>query len=333
MLSQLISQYWPLLFPGESKPDNLALVKNGGWNMVGAPVSFLVFKENDCQPSFHLKVNRDTLSSQNIRREYETYRRIYDRTGRSKTTIPQPLACETVGEYVVFVERFLPGEPFDMLKFSERNVDAIQVYFEQTLEWLLSFQVETRESVFTVNDAFIDAHLGEALEIVKAQHPDEWDTIEPGLAWLERELGRFAGKEIPAVAVHGDFNHYNLLLNNRAVSVIDWEYCQVRGLPVDDLVFLYLEAAIACDPIPPFRFVPAFLALNDVAPWGGRSFGDGLARVASMHQLDIRLARLLVPVYLLKMLAFDYRGTSFPLRSPDTLRHALRYCGCTGIPI
>jgi hypothetical protein len=38
--------------------------------------------------------------------------------------------------------------------------------------------------------------------------------------------------------------------------------------------------------------------------------------------------KLLVPVSMLGMLARDYRGTEFPLRSVASLESALRFAGC-----
>jgi thiamine kinase-like enzyme len=326
-LHAAVEERWHRLFPKSAPPPQFTLVKVGGALRPGAPVSFLVFLEGTQVPSFHLKVSRDDISANNIEQEYSLYSALYRRAANSAHSLSEPMSCEQVGPYTIYAQRAVGGRQFDLLNLVSHDRVAMNRYWDQALDWLLAFQRDTLGAPFLLDSTWFEIDLDRTIAKARALHAMETDFLQPGLAWLRDQLRTHFGATVPGVGVHGDFNHYNLLFQGDAMYVIDWEHCQARGLPIDDVVFLYLQAAIACEPEAPFPMLQSMLGHRADASWAHDAFTRALNRVAAMHGFGADLARLLVPYYLAQMLTRDYRGGEFPLRSVNALSAALKFAG------
>jgi thiamine kinase-like enzyme len=302
-------------------------VKVGGGSKPGAPVSFLVFLERNDTPAFHLKVSRDDSGAENISQEYLLYSALYRRAVNTADSLSEPMSCEQVGAYTIYAQRAVRGRQFDLLNLVSHDRAAMGRYWHQALEWLIAFQRDTASDPFVIELAWLDGDLAQTMRQARSMHSVEDDVLKPGLEWLQEQLGRHVGTVVPRVGVHGDFNHYNLLFDADRMYVIDWEHCQLNGLPIDDVAFLYLQTAIACDPDKPFPMFQATLGQRAQPSWALDEFNFALNRIAATHGFDSDVARLLVPLYLLQMLTRDYRGGEFPLRSVNSLLTALRFAG------
>lgn len=91
-------------------------------------------------------------------------------------------------------------------------------------------------------------------------HADELRGTFPGLDHALDVVAR-----LPAVAMHGDLQRRNLLLEGTAVGAVDWEGAWLEGIPGLDLVFLALFAA---GDEPDLSLI-ARLSDGGDAPWGG----------------------------------------------------------------
>ena len=95
-----------------------------------------------------------------------------------------------------------------------------------------------------------------------ARHAEDLRATYPG---LDRALALVGG--LPAVAMHGDLQRRNLLLDGDTVSAVDWEGAWLEGIPGLDLVFL---ALFATGEEPDLGLI-ARLAGGADAPWGLRA--------------------------------------------------------------
>jgi hypothetical protein len=82
------------------------------------------------------------------------------------------------------------------------------------------------------------------------RHTAFWSSHQPGAiraapAGMQTEIARAWDHvgDVPTRSLHGDVQPRNLLLDGRAVGLVDWEGCWRHGLPGLDLVFLALMSA------------------------------------------------------------------------------------------
>lgn len=327
MLSALLAAHWATVFGEGRRPAAFEVVKHGGWRGSAAPVAFLVFTDGRPDPAYFLKVSRDEASAANIRREHEEYMKIYARAGRLQNCIPVVKWCGELGEYTILVESVVRGRSWEGVDFAtartRRGQRAISRLVLRALDWLLDFQGLTETRRVPLNRDFVDLHVARHVGRLSGEHREAMTALAPLLDQLVVSFEAHGPAQIPLVAVHGDYNHFNILVHGKELSVIDWEYCEAEGLPFVDPLFLLLETAIGSTREPAGIAVQAFVG-PDAGSWSGALYRGAIDRLATAYGLDVRLVLSGMAASALGMLARDYRGTSFPLRSFETLELLLR---------
>jgi hypothetical protein len=172
-----------------------------------------------------------------LRRALDEREQIRRRVGRG---VP-PLRITAEGRDCLWlVESRLPGQP--------PRPEQAASWFPQVTDWLLRMadpdgeplarSPSWRQHADALRGAFPSVGLDHALELVGA---------------------------LPAVAMHGDLQPRNLLLDGSTVGAVDWEGAWLEGLPGLDLVFLSLFATAG---EPDLSILDTLAAGGDV-PWGG----------------------------------------------------------------
>ncbi|MDX6449721.1 MAG: hypothetical protein QOD08_2184, partial [Gaiellaceae bacterium] len=136
----------------------------------------------------------------------------------------------------------------DRASGSTPPAERVEAWFPLAADWLLRMADPAR----TPLDRSA-AWSGHAADIVAA-YPE----IGPALAVVGN---------LPAVAMHGDLQRRNLLLDGDAVGAVDWEGAWLEGIPGLDLVFL---ALFATRDEPDLELIARLAAGADV-PWGLRA--------------------------------------------------------------
>ncbi len=155
-----------------------------------------------------------------------------------RASIPRPLFFGQIAGHPTLIETYMPGVPFS--KHTRRREPGL---FLQASKWLGDFHERTRRTARPLTAEERDGFFLYSLE----------STMRAGarrsgsgrfLDRFSRQLEELAGTELPYV-----FNHNDLCLNNirfqaDQIQVIDWEFSRESGLPLLDLLNLFLFFAM-----------------------------------------------------------------------------------------
>jgi Ser/Thr protein kinase RdoA (MazF antagonist) len=124
----------------------------------------------------------------------------------------------------------------DGLMSVARSCDAPEVVdnLDLALDWLLRCQQSTLTQPHRLSEQELDTYLRGPIAYMKAT-----SRLTPGeaayLDTLQADTNRLADLPLPLVFKHGDFQPGNILVNGKAIHVIDWEFGAVLDLPLHDV--------------------------------------------------------------------------------------------------
>jgi Phosphotransferase enzyme family len=157
---------------------------------------------------------------------------------RSGARAPSVVYHGPAGSRVALVESALPGERVSTIL--RREPARLPTILTQVTDWLSGWHVETRVMrPFTSED--LERLIVTPLRAV-APH------LHDNVAYAERveTLGRsLLDRVVPFAAAHNDLTTWNLLLDEDALSVVDWEAADAQSLPLVDLEYLLVDAVAA----------------------------------------------------------------------------------------
>ena len=220
---------------GRVKPDHRPVLVRIG----DTSVALISVSEPRGGGGFMLRIPLTPQVSVQQRHNLETLTKIVAKLGPDSFLaglLPQPLATLECKGNPVFVERLCPG--FD-LRNCYRRQDLSGV-FRLGLDFLLKLHREFDESR-THSSASIDSWLRVREHHIYKNLPS---FPEGSLESLVEDAKKcLHGCRLPMVCTHGDFWPGNLLTTERGDSltgVVDWEFSDLEGIPLLDLMHLLL---------------------------------------------------------------------------------------------
>lgn len=291
------------------------------------PILFFLFVEGEPRPAYALKVNRNPDYPDAIEREYRNYSAIYARVG-GDPAIPRPLFCAPIGDRRVLCETVVAGRRCEDRYFSVRRGwrrrRAIERFLERAMAWAGEFHRRTRVASPVIDAGIVEDEFERPL-VAFAARPDVGGPLAERLHAFTARLPRLAGMRWPVTAVHGDFDHGNILLEGDRVGVVDWEDCRGEGNPFVDLAFLVFDLALVSDlDAGREQRLRSFFAPSS---WSFDLLVRLLREYARSHDLDPDLFWLALPRTVIDVLTHDYGPErdlrSIPLHSLAMLDFAL----------
>ncbi len=202
-------------------------------------VALLAFAEGRAEPLAFLKAAADPRRASSLRLEFENLTRLGRAADSLRSSIPQPLYCERLGDWTVLAESAHAGRrmkdfpPDDY--FASRE---FRLHFSQVASWLGQFgQALGRETVA----AHGAGALGREIERYRSTH----DVSLALSALLDETLRDLERREFPLLPCHGDFCSANVVvLGGPAIFVVDWEHRLDPTWPLVD--FVHFVASTWC---------------------------------------------------------------------------------------
>jgi thiamine kinase-like enzyme len=233
-LRDYLLENWRSLWPGMGKPRQLDfLVQATGISKVCC----YVFMNDEAQPRWVAKMPRSPRDNDVLAHEYSVTQHLREAgSGYVRDTIAGPVLTATISGNLVGIERYLQGRPMDGLMSVARSCDAPEVVdnLDLALDWLLRCQQSTLTQPHRLSEQELDTYLRGPIAYMKAT-----SRLTPGeaayLDTLQADTNRLADLPLPLVFKHGDFQPGNILVNGKAIHVIDWEFGAVLDLPLHDV--------------------------------------------------------------------------------------------------
>jgi hypothetical protein len=238
MIPQLRSyllEHWADLPLSGTRPRNLAfLVQATGISKLCC----YLFADNASHPQWVAKIPRAPRDNPVLSHEYSVIQDLRSRgSDFVRTTIPGPLCQATVAEHLVGIERYLPGRPLDgiMMIGAQRHAEPqVCEYLDLAIGWLLRSQRETLFQRGRLTDDQVQCYLLAPIAQLRATSrltPHESIYLDR----LIERIGALAEQPLPLVFQHGDFQPGNILVEDTAIRVIDWEFGAIAALPLHDV--------------------------------------------------------------------------------------------------
>lgn len=329
-LAALIEE-WPRLTDRPLALRRPRLMKASSRPGANLPLVFFLFDEGACQPAYVLKVNRNPEWPTGIREEYRNYSAIYARLAAGQLRVPQPIWCEPVGRHVVLCETYVRGHRLEDRFFSVRlgrwRRRAIERFLEKAMAWIGEFHLRTRVTSRVIDRQCLEENFRGPLRRF-CERPDLSSSLREGLNRFGQTLDRLSARPWPITAVHGDFDHGNILIDGDEIGVVDWEDCRPGGDPLIDLAYLVFHLALVSDlRLDPGERLATFFHEG--------SWTEGLVRrvlqeYSRTNGLDPGLFFAALPRTVMQVLTHDYGPgrdpRSIQLRSLKLLEFALTLC-------
>jgi len=146
---------------------------------------------------------------------------------------PKLIARDSYQNIQYSVESMLTGVN---IKDSELATnDKSHKVIEQSYKYLVELHEKTANYIDLVDD-YYNTSIQYVLDVAKSRFDSSlYSTFDLINNYIHNSL---YGKNIALVLSHGDFSVDNIIVNDGSVSgVIDWDYSQINGLPIVDLLF------------------------------------------------------------------------------------------------
>jgi aminoglycoside phosphotransferase (APT) family kinase protein len=318
---------WPGL-TGEPAPVTSRLMKASSRPGPCHPLLFFLFPPGSGEPHYVLKVNRDPAYPDAIEREFRNYSTIYARGGAADPAMPRPVFCGPVGDHLTLCETYVRGRRCEDRYFAVRrgagHRRAMEHFLTAATTWVRDFHLRTRHEARPLDHAR-RADLFEQPLRSFARRANVGRAGAEGLLALAARMDVLDGVPWPRGAVHGDFDHGNILIDGRRLGVVDWEECEPVANPLLDLAYLIVHLALITDfERPPRGRLESFFRQG--------SWTEGLTRTvvgdyAAAHGLPSALFFLALPSLVVDVLTREHPRQrdprSIPLYSLDVLEFAV----------
>ena len=197
------------------------------------PVSFLVLNKKN--PVAYIKVPRNPSVNKTIEEEYNNLSKIYQLIQKNeslKNSIPKPILYKDVeNNLFLLIETYFKGNKFyNTINFKEKKN-----LLNQAVNWLVKFHTLTQIKHLKIDASFFKKYILPEIKYFLTN-------IAPNASFKSRllnylkEAKKFQNDTINISAIHGDFNHYNILKNKEKIKIIDWTDCSVENIAVYDLI-------------------------------------------------------------------------------------------------
>jgi aminoglycoside phosphotransferase len=202
-------------------------------------VIVLVLDEDSRAPTLVAKIPRLRGDAWGVEREATVLRTLEQREAGEEGSVPRVLALEDFFGYRLLLETALTGHPMNTSFVRSQPKPAIGA----VTKWLSTLAASEPGTSPTESSSF-ERLIRRPLETFARR----FEAMDPEPVLIQRtlEITDPLKADVPDVIEHGDISHPNLLwLGDGRVGVIDWELAELRGMPLHDLSFFLVYAAVA----------------------------------------------------------------------------------------
>jgi hypothetical protein len=224
---------WADWFGSRPRPRSLSCVIQG--TGVGKLIVF-VLADGRRQPACIVKIPRSRRDNEGLAHEHELVVELRRRAGSAlAAALPVPIAAPMIQGWQVTIEQVLPGQLWSGSvpsgnKFTLQTAEKHLNLFRQCYT---SLQLATRPPVVA-----LQADTVRELMLGPIEHAARGAELRPHearyLVDLEEQAKALTGRPLPLGFVHGDLRAGNILAQGRQLVFIDWQFGQLRGLPMLD---------------------------------------------------------------------------------------------------
>lgn len=189
------------------------------------------------KPLFYIKVAKRETGNAYLMNSHSNLIRLQkdERLREIQDSFPRPIFVEELMGHYIQVESFVPGHNLEFLTLTNRDHKK---YLLKAADWILDFHNRTKKYVDIdqklIHETFLP-YIDRALQKF------------PHIGWLnecvesQRRLNELLGTRLPLVFSHNCFSVRNVKVDQGAIRVIDWENAHPEGLPLIDLVHLFMS--------------------------------------------------------------------------------------------
>ena len=187
----------------------------------------MAFADNERQPCLAIKIARDPVAETHLRHEWQVLNHFQgpNLSGIGKT-LPQPILAEVVGAVYTLVSAAPSGHP--ICKSGSQTDDLKKVS-----NWLVELAQATHSirAVAAVRQDLgcLFHQLGNTFDQLSDQ---EMKVVD---GWIHQSMVGREVQQFDLFAVHGRLRQGNIWSKNGQLTVINWERCNLFGLPLEDL--------------------------------------------------------------------------------------------------
>lgn len=205
-------------------------------------ILFFLFEKGRDHPQWVVKLPREPIHNHVVEKEFHVLKGLWGSLSPElRSTVPEPLACLRVHGHSALVETALTGKSIAVSlrqNLSREPFRTTQRHVERVLRWLLWIHQET--SITTAFDDELEYnYLRKPIgEFVRWHKPK--DSVCRFLNRLWQHGAQLKGEAFPLVHRHGDLSLGNILMTRTRLGVVDWDYGELRSLPLLDLLYFLI---------------------------------------------------------------------------------------------
>lgn len=232
-LLEYVRDQWPTFFPGERRPRSLGYTLQG--TGVGKVIVF-VLAAGETRPRCVLKIPRSRRENGSLAHEHWMITELRRQRGQAgEAQLPAPLAAPVIQGWQVVVEKMLPGRLFSsqVPLGQPLNLTLAGQHLRQVREWLVAWQRAAHPQPVVLTRDDIQQLFLEPIQAARRT----LDLRPHELAFLDgmsQQAADLVGRQVPLGFVHGDLRPGNILCVDDELCVLDWQFGQMRGLPLLD---------------------------------------------------------------------------------------------------
>lgn len=303
-LQQLLLDQWDDFQFNLPRPAEISIIqRSSAWRTGQGKIVQLLFRRHDRQPFAVAKFAQNEAYRHGIVREFEQLRWLrQNATPEFNGTLPRPLWLGQIRQQTVYLESACPGQSLSHLLstkpfFFRRKVTQA---FELAVDWLKAFYGEISLPPVALTEQEIQQLFLEPLDRFRRQFELSM-TEERLLNSLQSGVMAHCGQRLPLVPSHGDFGGGAILIHDRQIAVIDWEFFQPRCLPLFDLFKLFIHPGVALFGSKRWGMQDQFRALFELT-WYADLAGRLIQNLCTELQLTPELVGILFPLFLIHLI-------------------------------
>lgn len=292
------------------RPDEISVIQRSStWRNEQGKTVHLLFRRRDRQPFAVAKFTQNETYRESIVREFEQLRWMRQHASVDfNRTLPRPLWLGEIGGRTVYLESACPGQSLAWI-LSSRPLwfrRKVRQTFDLVVTWLQTFYRELPRHPVTLTPQEWQHLLIEPL--IRFGQQFELSTTEARLLQrLEQKIIALGDQTMPLVPSHGDFGGGAILIQNRQIAVIDWEFFRPQHLPLFDLFKLLIHPGVAARPSPHWGLLDQFRALLEL-PWYAELARRLVLNLCAELKLMPELVGILFPIFLINLIQEHDRG-------------------------
>ena len=248
-LSEFVLDCWDRWALGP-KPADLSLIRRSStWLGEEGKVVYLFFRKGEDRPAVVAKSVLACQYGAAIHKEAANTRAVWEKS-ILRPNVPRPLAVEIINGLPVYFEEACPGEGFPekvrdcwRMKSKER---LIRETVDAVVRWIESFQNAFNSKPRRLSASEVEKHWLAPLRTFAERHGLLSKTEKAFLGACTEAAESLKDRRIALPPVHGDLWGGSVLRGlDGGIRIIDWEFFQPRGLPVQDLIYFAIHPGFA----------------------------------------------------------------------------------------